>query len=73
MESDIWWTPSSHRAREGRYDMHVWRMSLKEWGWNTTSYQAGDRQREDIGSGIASTLDEAKAAAIHAATLMRRE
>jgi hypothetical protein len=71
VESDIWWSPSSHRASKGKCDLHVWRMNLKEWGWSTTVYRDHERGREDLGNGVCNTLDEAKAAAIAAARGMR--
>jgi hypothetical protein len=63
---DLWWTPSSHRAKEGKYEMHVWRMSLKQWGWSTCVYQ-----EREVGNGLCNTLDEAKSAAIAAARGMK--
>ena len=59
---DLWWTPSSHRAKEGKYEMHIWRMSLKQWGWSTYAYQ-----EREVGSGLCNTLEEAKSAAIASA------
>lgn len=66
VEPDPWWSPSSHRAKEGKCDLHVWRRSLEEWGWTAYIY----RERE-VGSGVCNTLDEAKAAAIAAARGLR--
>jgi hypothetical protein len=68
---DPWWTPSSHRAQERKCDLHVWRMSLKEWGWSTTIYREHERGREDLGSGVCLTLDEAQRAALAAARGMK--
>ena len=67
VESDaLWWTPSSHRAKEGECDLHVWRMSLEEWGWNTYVFL-----EREVESGVCATLAEAKSAAIAAARGMR--
>jgi hypothetical protein len=63
VESDaLWWTPSSHRAKEGKLELHVWRMSLEEWGWSTYVFL-----EREVGSGVCATESEAKSAAIAAA------
>jgi hypothetical protein len=59
---DLWWTPSSHRAKQGKLELHVWRMGLEEWGWSTYIFL-----EREVGSGVCTTEAEAKSAAIAAA------